>query len=1211
MWVHSICYTIVAAEGFLSYARCIDGLDKGKTIMDHSNPRKPIHMHIQPGEKAYGDFILDLSSLPPGLEPLGQQLAELQRNGRPYETAAARIELLREILARVQDEPACAPELRAALQHALAIAYQQHLSADRAQQMEASLQFCEVALQVYTLARHSYQYASVQITLGNAYHERVVGVQRDNLEQAIACYHEALRVFTLDTFPYEYAEVQHGLGQTYQLRIEGERQDNLEQAIAYCRQALSVHTSEAFPFKYAKGLYSLGTCYFRRVAGERRGNLEQAIDCFRRAAAIFTLEAFPVEYAQGQNNLGIAYSQRINGEQRDNLEQAITYYHQALHVYTVEAFPIEYARVQNNLGIAYWQRIAGERRDNLEQAINCYNNDLRVWTLEAFPFQYAMLQNNLGAVYLIRVQGTRRANLEQAIACYREALRIWTPEAFPYQYAKVQNNLGEAYQHRLAGQQDENLEQAIACYHQTLDIWTLHALPQDYAMAQRNLGVAYQLRSKGGERQKNLTLALAAHRESLSVYTLEAFPIEHRQVQLDCAETQALREDWEAAHDAYTSARKAEDLLVALGAGAAGRDAILKEGRDANTRAGFALIQLEKVEEAAVAIEGGRARGLAEAMQFNAADPNRVEDAGRRTRYMTAHGIFVAAQTALQAPLPVDLDEDSQRQLMLERTAAYREAKAAFDTMVAEIRAAQDPADFLNDTLDATMIIEAAKRCGQAHALVYLVATPWGGVAIATFASPSRMQTSSHFAAFTLHNLTDTFVGELIETRLEDADRITGGFDCAQKGSAFDLLQSWPGETFQEQAEALHEACIQSSHTGTLDMAAQWLLSIPQLAPLVTSTLTTISNSGRSLLAGTFNHAVLQRELQRCQSLLGERVLQPLVSWLREREAGVTSLTLVPCGLLAAFPLEGTFLSDGRTLGETLPTSMAPSARSLLRDVYPTASRTGIYALGNPYPTRQDLHWGEAEAFTLAELGSHFERTTSVKVQWQATRNWLIDALHTGHVVNASCHGVFDTRDFLRSRLILAHEEELTLADMLSYQADLRGLRLLILSACQTAILDLQGARDEVRSLAAGMLQAGSAAVLAALWAVDDRATYLLMVRFALEWFPHMNDEPPAAALARAQHWLRTVTNRALQASQITMPPTLIGANEPGKRPETVAEDHMPVNAGQLVAVRGRASRFDAAQAQEIVQADAEEREPDACPYADPYYWAGFQITGW
>ncbi|HVB74562.1 MAG TPA: CHAT domain-containing protein [Ktedonobacteraceae bacterium] len=1148
--------------------------------MDHPHHSR----HIQPDERLYGGFV---PGLPPAFELLRQQLVELQRKAAPYETALARIELLRNVLTSAQDAPDVAPEVRAALRGALAVAYQQHLGGDRARQMESALVACEEALQVYTLEQYPYQYASVQVTLGNVHRERVLGVQRDNLERAIACHRAALSVHTLIDFPYEYAQAQHGLGQTYQLRIEGEKQENLEQAIACCRQALEVRTLEAFPFEHAQTLHVLGTAYIRRIAGERRDNLEQAIKYFRQAAAIFTLEVFPVEYAQSQNNLAAAYSQRISGEQLDNLEQAITYYHQALRVYTLETLPIEYARVQNNLCIVYWQRIAGKRRDNLEQAIACGHEGLRVWTLDTFPFQYAMLQNNLGAVYVVRLAGERRDNLEQAISCYREVLHVWTLAAFPYQYAKIQNNLGEAYQHRLAGERRDNLEQAIVCYREALRIWTLEALPQDYAMAQRNLGATYQRRVEG-ERGENLDLALAAHQESLRIYTLDAFPVEHRQLQLDCAETQVLRQDWTSAHSAYVAAHKAEELLVALGAGAVGRDAVLKEGRDAAIRDGFALLRLGRIEEAAITIERGRASGLAEAMQLNAADPSRISNAERRARYVAAHRAFVAAQATLQSALPADMGEGSQRQIMLERSATYRQARSAFDTMIEEIRVAQDPTNFLHDTLDAATILKAAQRCGSRHALVYLVATPWGGMAVAAFASHLYMQIASDFAALTLPTLTEEFVGALIETHLDDPAPITGGFDCAQRGNGIDLLESWPGLTFREQAGALHAACMTAGHTSTLDAAAQFVLSLPALTPLVDHPITTLSEGSHTLLASTLNHAVLQRELQRCQSALQAAALQPLITWLLA--AGVGSLTLVPCGPLAAFPLVGIPLDDGRTLGETLPTSIAPSARALLHEEYPKSPRAGIYALGNPYPTQQNLRWGEAEAFALAELGHHLEQVASVKVQWQATRGWLIEALQTGLVVNASCHGIFDTHNFLRSRLILAHEEELTLADMLSEQADLRGLRLLILSACQTAMLDLDGARDEVRSLAAGMLQAGAAAILASLWAVDDRATYLLMVRFALEWFPKMNDELPVTALARAQHWLRTVTNRELQRWQ---------------------SNRAPANSEQLIAVRGRANRFDASQAQEIVQVDAEELAPDTCPYSDPYYWAGFQITGW
>nr|HET6901784.1 CHAT domain-containing tetratricopeptide repeat protein [Ktedonobacteraceae bacterium] len=1165
---------------------------------------------IQPDERSYSGF---MPALLPAMEPIRQQLVEMQRGVAPSTTAVARIALLQKALTDSQEQhnQDFTAEMRAALQGALAIAYQQRLDGDRAQQMEAALVACEEALQVYAPVDYPYQRAWVQITLGNVYRERVVGTQRDNLERSITCFRAALLIYTLADFPYEYALAHYGLGQTYQLRIEGDRQDNLEQAIICCHAALSVRTFAIFPFENAQTLHVLGSAYVRRVAGKRRDNLEQAIEYFRQAATVFTLEAFPVEFAQGQHNLATAYSQRISGEQRDNLERAITYYHKALQVYTLDTLPTEYARVQNNLCLAYWQRIAGERLDNIEQAIACCRSGLQVWTREAFPFQYATLQNNLGAVSLVRVAGERRANLEQAITCYLEALQVWTAEAHPYQHAKAQNNLGEAYQHRMAGERRANLEQAIACYREALRIWTFDALPQDYAMAQRNLGATYQQRIEG-ERQQNLALALASHQEALRIYTLDAFPIEHRQLQLDCAETQALREDWEAAHRAYSAARLAEDLLVALGAGAVGRDAILKEGRDAAIRDGFALTRLGRVEEAAVTIERGRASGLAEAMQFNAADPGRISNTELRARYIAARRAFVAAQTTLQSALPRDAGEDDQRQIMLERTASYREARAAFDSVIEEIRAARDPADFLQDTLDAAMILKAAQRCGAGHALVYLAATPEGGLAIGAFAplsTPDPMlpgtPVTSNFAALALPTLTEEFVRTLIETRLDETAYVTGGFDCAQRGNCSLLLQSWPGATFREQADALHAACITKGHTSTLDEAAQFVLSVSALSPFADQTLTSLSEGSRSLLENTLNHAVLQRELQRCQGALREAALAGLIAWLNA--AGMRSLTLVPCGSLAAFPLEGTLLDDGKTLGETLPTSIAPGARALLHEERAIAPRTGIYALGNPYPTQQNLRWGEAEAFALAELGNNLQRFASVKVQWQATRDWLVEALQTGLVVNASCHGIFDSHDFMRSRLVLAQEEELTLGDMLSYQADLRGLRLLILSACQTAMLDLRGARDEVRSLAAGMLQAGAAAILASLWAVDDRATYLLMVRFALEWFPKMNDEPPARALADAQHWLRTVTNHELQSWQSL----LSSAPAVAQEFKTSEDVYALVNSSRLLAVRGRANRFDAAQAQDIVQADSEELAPDSRPYADPYYWAGFQITGW
>src|SRR5258708_7144884 len=156
--------------------------------------------HFNPVKHTHNAFILDL---PLGQGPVKQQLAEMQSSGRPYQTAAARIELLRNTLSQLQDDPACLPETRATLQRELAVAYHDYLGVERAQYMETALDACEAALQVYTLTRYPYQHASLQITLGSIYRERIAQTQRDNLERAIACDHEALRFYTLEAFPYE------------------------------------------------------------------------------------------------------------------------------------------------------------------------------------------------------------------------------------------------------------------------------------------------------------------------------------------------------------------------------------------------------------------------------------------------------------------------------------------------------------------------------------------------------------------------------------------------------------------------------------------------------------------------------------------------------------------------------------------------------------------------------------------------------------------------------------------------------------------------------------------------------------------------------------------------------------------------------------------------------------------------------------------------
>jgi len=960
-----------------------------------------------------------------------------------------------------------------------------------------------------------------------------------------------------------------------------------------------------------------------------RQNQEEGITCLLEARQIYTLANYPYQYAGVQNNLGLVFSDRIEGDYRTNVEDAITCYQEALRVFTFEIFPVQYAAAQNNLGMAYWNRIEGKRQANMENAIHCYQGALRVFTFEAFPMQYAQTQSGLGNTYRDRIEGKRQENLEQAIAHYQEALRVFTFEAFPMQYALTQKNLGTAYTQRIAGEPRENLEQAIAHYQEALHVFTFEAFPMQYALTQSKLGNTYRDRIEG-KRQENLEQAIAHYQEASRVFTFEAFPHDYREMQLNRALAEAQLHHWAGVHEAYSSAVAAEDSLVALAAGVTGHDVVLREGRDATVREGFALVRLGRFPEAAVVLERGRARGLAEALALEAANPARISDAARRARYQGAREQFVAAQIALNASSDAELP----------RMKAYQEAKTAFNRVVDEIHAANDPANFLVTSQDPTMILRAAEGCGQGHALVYLAATPWGGMAVIALAN-TTIPTEDRFAAFDLPLLTDALVNELIGGEWQnDEYQSIGGFGHAQEGNGFALIwKGWTGTlfqelryvdsgtflilvdrhaTFREQATTFHTTCMAKGKSSTLDQAAQKMLDIAELADLIDQPLGQLSANDQSMLNARLGEIFLRLELERCLRRLAH-ALQPLTAWLGEqRKQGATGVTFIPCGMLATFPLAAVEVAPGQTIGDLLPTSIAPSGRSLLHESPIASHRSGIYALGDPEPTHRPLRWSEAEAHTVAKLARSLNLPAEARVQQGARRGWLINALQHGSVVDASCHGSFNGQDVLQSALLLAQGKTLTLGEMLSHKVDLRGLRLLILSACQTAILDLRGAYNEVRSLAAGMLQAGADAVMAALWPVDDKATYLLIVRFAQEWFPCMEYEPPAAALGRAQHWLRTVTNRKLREWDTTMLPIPTLQERYKVDPNVAAsnlweeEIHEHANIGKLVKVRWRGNRYGADKAESLTRAVAERRgDPDACPYEDPFYWAGFQITGW
>jgi CHAT domain-containing protein len=194
----------------------------------------------------------------------------------------------------------------------------------------------------------------------------------------------------------------------------------------------------------------------------------------------------------------------------------------------------------------------------------------------------------------------------------------------------------------------------------------------------------------------------------------------------------------------------------------------------------------------------------------------------------------------------------------------------------------------------------------------------------------------------------------------------------------------------------------------------------------------------------------------------------------------------------------------------------------------------------------------------------------------KATQLAVADAVRGADYVHLACHGRNDPDDPLASNLELNDVDGLTLREILAGALDLAKTRLVVASACQTAIPEHERVPNEVIGLPAGFLQAGADCVVATLWPVADLSTALLMTRFyeyLLRGDEEIGEPPmvPASALRSAQRWLRTASVAAIRA---------------------YVERHP--------ALHGPSARL----------LELSRSQADFVPFARPYSWAGYVVIG-
>ena len=228
------------------------------------------------------------------------------------------------------------------------------------------------------------------------------------------------------------------------------------------------------------------------------------------------------------------------------------------------------------------------------------------------------------------------------------------------------------------------------------------------------------------------------------------------------------------------------------------------------------------------------------------------------------------------------------------------------------------------------------------------------------------------------------------------------------------------------------------------------------------------------------------------------------------------TLTIVPSGLLHALPLSA--LYDGeRYLTERWVLNCVPSCQVLGRTVdnTPVVPRS-LLALG--YSDKGRLAEAPEEAYSIAALIEG-----KALVEEEATGRRLQQESPGRTFLHLAAHAAF--------RLDAPHSSYLQLADGPFHPIDvltldLRGCRLVTLSACRTAIGRPSGGDEQV-GLARAFHYAGAEAVLATLWRVDDASTFALMREFYQRIAKGLS---PGRALQGAQLALIQNTDKTPQA---------------------------------------------------------------------------------
>jgi CHAT domain-containing protein len=866
--------------------------------------------------------------------------------------------------------------------------------------------------------------------------------------------------------------------------------------------------------------------------GDKADNLDKAIATYTEVLKVYTFDAFPKQWAEIQNNLALAYSDRIRGEKAENLERAIATYKEVLKVYTFDSFPEKWAYIQNLLGATYIERIKGNKVENLEQAIAACNEALKVYTIETFPQDWAMTQNRLALAYSYRILGDKDDNIEKAINTYAVAEQVITFDTDSESWAIIQNNLGIAYYERIRGDKAENLEKALEVYESSLKIRTFEQFPEYWADTQHNLGNTYRQRIKG-DKAENIEKSIEAYTNALKVRTFENSP-------LLWAET---RNSLGNAYCQRKVGNKAENLKKAI---TLFTDALKIWTNENNLFS--CLMVASNLANLYYNEEQWQPATEAYHIAIEAVENARLEALNPRSREQTlSHAIEVFHRIVLAY---LNLNQPEKALEYIERSKGRNLVELITQKNLQPQGVSQEIIAQLNE-LKQRVVNEQIRLQHQSI-------------------NQNLMRSD---------NLTP-YVPD--HSYLKEYQQDLDNFIAREiKDPLFNLTQKVEPILFTEIQELTDaETCL-----------LQWYITGEKILAFVVSAEGEVKvwqsseDDVKQLFDTINNYLQLYYSDNRKQEWRNKlsNLLQTFADTLHINDIlalipdTCQRLIIIPYVYLHILPIHAFPINKNQILQDKYDVQYAPSCQILqkISQTFHHSDFNKLFAIQNP---TKDLSYTDLEVNIL----STFFTEPQVIAQDNATKNAVLPHLKSSdnHCYHFSCHGSFNPDNPLESALFLANKEPLTLGEI--FELRLHKCRLIILSACETGMIDINSISDEYIGLPSGFLFAGSPSVVSSLWTVNDLSTSFLMIKLYEILFDENQQVSVPVALKTAQNWLQNLTIEEL---------------------DKFLEQYQPQMDKHLALLQPEQRPLYKESLKQIKQ-----RKPH--PFISPYYWAGFIATG-